>query len=73
MNLGLPKRHLQRALRRAIADRRGYIDVDDDEVGWVVFLLSPDRAEFRGDTLCHALNWCLVWLMEEEFSGGELC
>jgi hypothetical protein len=38
----------------------------------VVFLLSPDRTEFRGDTFCDALSWCLVWLMEEELSGGTL-
>ena len=63
-------RALQDALRRAIADRRGYVAWDVDEVGWVVDLLSPERERFHGRTLEEALAWCLVWLMAEEFGSG---
>ena len=63
---------MQDGLRRAIADRCGYVDWDYDDQGWVVFLLSPERESFRGATVQEALAWCLVWLMVEEFSGGTL-
>ena len=63
-------RQLQDALRRAIADRRGYVDWDVDHAGWVVDLLSPDRERFHGRTLEEALAWCLVWLMSDEWGIG---
>ena len=66
------RRAVQDGLRRAIADRRGYVDWDYDEQGWVVFLLHPERESFRGATLPEALARCLVWLMVEEFGGGTL-
>ena len=35
-------RALQDALKAAIADRRGYVAWDVDEIGWRVDLLRPD-------------------------------
>jgi hypothetical protein len=67
----LPERELEDALRRAIAERRGYLDcwyVDDKSL-WRVELLYPDRETFGGRTLAQALAWCLVWLMG---STGEI-
>jgi hypothetical protein len=66
------RRSVQEGLRRAIADRSGYVDWAYDEQGWVVFLLHPEREAFRGATLQEALAWALVWLMVEEFAGGLL-
>ena len=63
---------MQDGLRRAIADRGGYLDWDYNDGGWVVFLLRLEREAFRGATLQEALAWCLVWLMVEEFSGGTI-
>ena len=68
-----PDRHaVEDALRRAIADRGGYVDWDDDDRGWVVYLLAPEREAFRGKTVPEALAWCLGWLMVEDFTGGTL-
>jgi hypothetical protein len=66
------RRTVQDALRRAIAGRGGYVDWDYDEDGWVVFLLAPEREEFRGATVQEALAWCLVWLMVGELGGGAI-
>jgi hypothetical protein len=67
----LPERHLEDALRSAIADRRGYIDqwyVDDLSL-WRVEVLSPHRETFGGRTLPQALAWALVWMLG---TTGEL-
>lgn len=61
---------LHRALRRAIADRRGYVCFDRDALGWRVDLLRPNPATFRGQTLIEALVWCLIFLATEELSPG---
>jgi hypothetical protein len=66
----LSDRALVDALRGAIADRRGYVAWDVDEVGWRVDLLRPERESFGGQTLAAALAWCLVWLMRDELSGA---
>ena len=66
----LTDRALEDALRHAIADRRGYVAWDVDEVGWRVELLRPERENFGGPTLATALAWCLVWLMRDELSGA---
>ena len=60
-------RPLQDALKRAIADRRGYVDWDVDHAGWVVELLRPERETFHGRTLEEALAWCLVWFLAAEW------
>src|SRR5688500_3701559 len=66
----LPGDCLVDALRRAIADRGGYLTgpVAGDG-GFVVELLSPDRVAFAGRSEELALTWCLVYLMGER---GEL-
>jgi hypothetical protein len=64
--------HVEGALRRAIADRRGYVDRAHDEDGWVAFLLAPAREAFRGATCREAGAWCPVRLMGEELGGGTL-
>jgi hypothetical protein len=61
---------LQDALRRAIAERRGYCDWTVDHAGWVVILMSPEEQQFYGRTLEEALAWCLVWLMAPELGVG---
>ena len=66
------RRAVRDALRRAIAGRGGYVDWTYDEVGRVVYLLRPEREEFRGATCQEALAWCLVWQMAEELGGGTL-
>lgn len=66
----LAARAMEDALRRAIADRRGYVTWDVDEVGWRVNLLRPERQSFGGQTLEAALAWCLVWLMHDGLSGA---
>lgn len=63
-------RALRDALKRAIADRRGYCFWDVDHIGWRVDLLSPEEESFHGGTLEEALAWCLVWLMTEEIGVG---
>ena len=63
-------RPLQDALKRAIADRRGYVDWDVDHAGWRVDLLAPEREAFFGRTLEEALAWRLAWLMVGELGGG---
>ena len=63
-------RALQDALRRAIAERRGYVAWDVDRAGWGVDLLSPDRQRFHGRMLDEALAWCLVWLMADALGIG---
>ncbi len=68
----LPRKPLLTALRGAIADRGGYVDFDMDERGWVVWLLAPEREEFRAQELEQALAWCLVWLMRDELGGGRI-
>ena len=60
-------RPLQDALKRAIADRRGYVAWDVDHAGWVVELLRPERERFHGWTLEEALALCLVWLPADEW------
>jgi hypothetical protein len=70
VNISLPERQLEDAIRSAIAYRRGYIDGwHYDIAGWCVTLLHPDHELFRGTTLATALGWCLVWLMTRE---GEI-
>lgn len=66
----LRDRALEDALRHAIADRRGYVAWEVDEVGWRVDLLRPEIETFGGQTLAAALAWCLVWLMRDELSGA---
>jgi len=66
----LSDRALADALGGAIADRRGYIAWDVDQVGWRVELLHPERESFGAQTLAAALAWCLVWLMQDELSGA---
>lgn len=63
----LAPRPEQDALKRAIADRHGYVVWDVDHAGWVVDLLSPDHERFHGRTLEEAL----VWLMVEELGVGQ--
>ena len=63
-------RALWDALRTAIADRRGYFELDVDRAGWRVDLLAPERERFWGGTLEEAPTWRLVWLMVEELGGG---
>ena len=65
-------RALQDALKAAIADRRGYVVWDVDEIGWRVDLLRPDRESFHGGSLEEAVAWCLVWLMNEEWWVGRV-
>jgi hypothetical protein len=65
-------RALQDALRRAIAECRGYCWWDVDRAGWVVTLDRPERQEFCGKTLEEALTWCLVWLMAPEIGVGPV-
>ena len=65
----LPARALEDALRGTIADRRGYVAWDVDEVGWRVELLRPEREKFGGQTPAAVLAWCLVWIMCHELSG----
>ena len=60
-------RALRDALKAAIADRRGYVAWDVDHIGWRVDLLRTDRESFHGATLEEALDWCLVWLMTDEW------
>ncbi len=62
-------RALRDALKRAIADRRGYATWDVDQVGWRVDLLSPEEECFHSGTLDEALAWCLVWLMVDEIGA----
>jgi hypothetical protein len=58
------------AIRRAIAERRGYIDGPTlTEIGYQVELLFPVRHVFEGRTETLALSWCLVFLMGE---AGEV-
>ncbi len=66
----LGDRALVDALRGAIADRRGYVAWDVDEVGWRVDLLRPEAESFGGQTLAAALEWCPVWLMRDELDGA---
>jgi hypothetical protein len=69
----LPERALEDAIRAAIADRGGYLYLDqwyvDDRSLWRVLVLDPDRETFGGRTLAEALGWCLVWVMG---SRGEI-
>ena len=61
---------LEQELRRAIADRRGYIgEITLVEEGWELELLSPVREMFSGRTKAMAYAWCLIFLMGE---SGEL-
>ncbi len=71
VNPTVPRKPLLKALQSAIADRGGYVDFDMDRRGWVVWLLAPEREEFRAQELEQAFAWCLVWLMREEFGGGK--
>ena len=48
-------RALVAARRPAIADRRGYLSFDVDEIGWRLDLLSPEAETVRGRTLADAL------------------
>jgi hypothetical protein len=66
----LSDRSLVDALRSAIADRRGYVAWDVDEVGWRVELLHPERETFGGQTVAAAPAWYLVWLMRDALSGA---
>jgi hypothetical protein len=64
VDVTLPERQLEDAIRDAITDRRGYLDGWHYDIrGWCVTLLHPDHELFRGQTLAAALGWCLVWLM----------
>jgi hypothetical protein len=66
----LPERQLEDAIRDAIAERGGYLDIwHFNQAGLCVLLLVPEREEFRGLTLATALAWCLIWLMT---SHGEI-
>ncbi len=47
------------ALLGADSDRGGYVDFDMDRQGWVVWLLAPEREEYRAQELEQALAWCL--------------
>ena len=42
-----------------------------DWTSWVA-AMRPEREGFRGPTLEAALAWCLVWLLRDEFLGGEV-
>jgi hypothetical protein len=61
---------LTSALKRAIADRGGYLCFDVDAIGWRVDLLAPQQEKFRGRSLAEALAWALVWLMADELGVG---
>ncbi len=63
-------RALQDAILGAIADRRGYVTWDIDDLGWRVDLHFPDRQNFHARTLELALAWALVWLMYDEIGVG---
>src|SRR4051794_1691446 len=66
----LPGDCLIDALRRAIADSRGYFAgplVGD--IGFTVELLHPERMTFEGRTEELAPAWCLLYLMGER---GEI-
>ena len=64
VDVTLPERQLEDAIRDAIAERRGYIDGWDYSIkGWCVTLLHPERLEFYGTHLAIALGWCLVWML----------
>jgi hypothetical protein len=59
IDLELNEDALAEAMRSAIADRRGYVDVEVAETGWRVELLAPARMAFEGRTRELALAWCL--------------
>ncbi len=61
---------LQDALKAAIADCRGYVAWDVDELGSRADPLRSDRESFRGGALEEALAWCLVRLMADEWGVG---
>jgi hypothetical protein len=42
---------VQDALKRAIGERGVYCDWGYDDLGWVVYLLAPEREAFRGARL----------------------
>ena len=63
-------RPLVAALRSAIADRRGYVSRDLDEICLRMNLLRPVHESLRGGTLAEALAWCLVWLMAGDCRGA---
>jgi hypothetical protein len=70
VDVTLPERQLEDAIRHAIGERRGSIDGWDYSIkGWCVTLLFPEREQFSGTHLAIALGWCLVWLMGP---SGEL-
>ncbi len=70
VDVTLPERELEEAIRVAITDRRGYLDSwHCDHAGWCVTLLHPIREEYRGVTLAAALGWCVIYLMGE---AGEI-
>ena len=60
---------LTSALKRAIADRGGYVCFDVDALGWRVDLLAPEPETFRGRTLAEALAWCLIYLVGPEWGA----
>jgi hypothetical protein len=70
VDVSLPERQLEDAVRDAITDRHGHLDGwHYDRAGWCVRLLFPDDEQFRGVNLATALGWCLVWLMTRD---GEI-
>jgi len=58
--------------RSSSADRGGYVSVDEDERGWVVCLLRPERQEFRAVEPEQAPAWWVVRLMLGELRGAAL-
>lgn len=70
VDLTAEPRALRDALKGAIADRRGHVSWDVDQIGWRVDLLAPEQESFHGGTLEEALAWCLVWLMADEIGVG---
>lgn len=64
--LDAPGDELERAIRHAIADRRGYFDGPRATgIGFEVELLFPVQESFEGATPELALAWCLIYLMVE--------
>lgn len=64
VDISLPERKLEDAIRGTITDRRRYLDGwHYDDKGWCVRMHRPDEEEFRGTVLATALGLCLLYLI----------
>jgi hypothetical protein len=64
VDVTLPERQFEDAIRDAIIQRRRYLDGWDYSIkGWCVALPYPERERFYSMHLAIALGWCLVWMV----------